>query len=104
MEQRDNGLTYTNAGDISTARVNYGGAYRPADLYGAYRTPGKRITPYMVTLAGRREMRVYAMAYGNGEVPYIRVDGTDVILDGATLDALARMHAAGESWEVAANR
>lgn len=98
MEQRQNGLTYTHAGDVRKARVNYAGAYATADR-GGYQSPGKRVTPYMVTLADGRERRVYAMAYGNGTVPYIVVKGHDVILSDHTQDALARMHASGEPFE-----
>ena len=99
MEQRTNGLTYTHAGDVRAARLNYAGAYRTADVTKAYQRPGKSVTPYMLTLADGRERRVYAMAYGNGAVPYVIVKGVDVLLDDQTRDALARMHAHGTPFQ-----
>ena len=98
MEKRSNGLMYTHTGDIRAARVNYAGAYGRFDRSHAYQPPSKRVSPYMVTLADGRERRVYVMAYGNSGVPYIIVRGTDVILDAATDDALAHMHASGEPF------
>ncbi len=98
MEKRANGLIYTHHTDIVSARVNYGGAYRRGDLYGAYQPPSKRVAPYSVTMPDGRERRVYVMAHGNGGVAYVIVKGQDVILDSVTEDALARMHAASSLY------
>lgn len=97
MEQRQNGLTYTHAGDVRAARVNYGGAYGTADRRG--QRGSRRVTPYMVTLADGRERRVYVVDTAAGPALFVTVKGADVFLSDHTQDALARMHASGEPFE-----
>jgi len=97
METRTNGLTFTHAGDVRAARVNYAGAYRTADRRG--QRGSKRVTPYMVTLADGRERRAHVVDTAAGPLLFVTVKGVDVLLDDQTQDALARMHAHGTPFQ-----
>lgn len=51
---------------------------------------GKVPTRYMIQY-DRKWRRVYAMVYGNGGVPYVIVNGVDLVLDIKTEDHLSKV-------------